>query len=126
MAEKKKKQDVLKDILGSSQDDSVPGLEELSQLIHPRGKPPSIASASKTTARRKKKTTHYLSEEIFENLGEAKERIQDLIPGGERIRISKSGIVNSALKMILREFEAKGEKSLLVRHMMKAAKKVDT
>jgi hypothetical protein len=101
MAANKKKQDVLKNVLGSSQDDSVPGLEELSHLIHPRGKPSKIASANSTAARRKKKkATHYLSEEIFTNPGEAKVRIENLMPGEGRIRISKCGIVNCALKMI--------------------------
>jgi hypothetical protein len=101
MAANREKQDVSKNLVGSSQDDSVPGLEELSHLIHPRGKPSNIATVNTTTApTNKKKATHYLAEEIFTNLGEAKVTTENLMPGEERIRISKSGIVNSGLKMI--------------------------
>lgn len=101
MAADKKRQDVLKNVFGNSQDDSVPGLEELSHLIHPRGKPSKMASANTTKARRrKKKATHSLPEEISINLGEAKVRTEKLMSGEERIRISKCGIVKCALKMI--------------------------
>jgi hypothetical protein len=134
MAAKKKKRDLLEDILGGPQDDSAPGVDELTKLIHRDAQPTEIVSGKrvatkkgrKTTKKkrpRKKKTTHYLSKEIFENLGEAKEKIRDIIPSDKKIRVTKSGIVNSALKMLLKEFELKKEKSLLVKQILEGGTK---
>jgi len=129
MAAKKKERDVLEDILGGPQDDSAPGVDELTKLIHRDAQLSKMVSTRKsrrTTGKkrpRKKKSTHYLSKEIFENLGEAKEKIREIIPSEKKIRVTKSGIVNSALKMLLREFELKKEKSLLVKQILEGGTK---
>ncbi len=125
MAENKKKQDVLKAILSGSEDNFVPGLEELEKLIHRPVKPPEAAPVMKNPrAKRekrpkKKKTTYYITEEIFENLGDAKEIIRKMLPDIQKSKISKTRIVNSALKMILKEFETKGGDSALVKQISK-------
>ncbi len=126
MAENKtKNQDVLKAILSGSEDYFVPGLEELEKLIHRSVKPPEAAPVmKKPRAKRekrpkKRKTTYYLTEEIFENLGDAKEIMRKMLPDIQKSKISKTRIVNSALKMILREFETKGGDSALVKQISK-------
>ncbi len=125
MAENKKKQDVLKAILNGSEDNFVPGLEELEKLIHRSVKPPEAAPAmKKPRAKRekrpkKRKTTYYLTEDIFENLGAAKEIIRKMLPDIQKSKISKTRIVDSALKMILKEFETKGNDSALVKQIQK-------
>ena len=126
MAENKtKNQDVLKAILSGSEDYFVPGLEELEKLIHRSVKPPEAAPVmKKPRAKRekrpkKRKTTYYLTEEIFENLGDAKEIIRKMFPDIQKSKISKTRIVDSALKMILKEFETKGGDSALVKQIQK-------
>ena len=130
MAENKKKQDVLKAILSDSGDNFVPGLEELEKLIHRSVKRPEPASviekpkAKKKRRPRKRKTTYYLTEQVFENLGDAKEIIRKMLPDIQKSKISKTRIVDSALKMILKEFETSGSKSALVKQIQKRDPKV--
>ena len=130
MAENKKKQDVLKAILSDSGDNFVPCLEELEKLIHRSVKPPEPASvivrpkAKKKRRSKKRKTTYYLTEQVFENLGDAKEIIRKMLPDIQKSKISKTRIVDSALKMILKEFETSGSKSALVKQIQKRDPKV--
>ncbi|HEA65524.1 MAG TPA: hypothetical protein ENI07_01690 [Desulfobacterales bacterium] len=118
MAENKKKQDVLKAILSDSEDNFVPGVKELEKLIH-RSVVIEKPEAEKKKRPKKRKTTYYLTEEIFENLGDAKEIIRKMLPDIQKSKISKTRIVNSALKMILKEFESKGGDSTLVKQIQK-------
>lgn len=117
-----KKKDVLKDVLSRSESGSFYGEKDLLEIIYQteaQQKKPTFEKAKKkrTTKRKKqsKKTTHYLSEEIFDTLGDAKEKLRDMLPDEKLSNISKSGIVNFALDMILKEFDAKGDSSLLVK-----------
>ncbi len=125
MAENKKKQDVLKALLSGSADNFIPGLEELEKLIYRSVKPPEAAfviekpKAKREKRPKKRKTTYYLTEEIFENLGDAKEIIRKMFPDIQKSKISKTRIVDSALKMILKEFETKGGDSALVKQIQK-------
>jgi len=59
--------------------------------------------------------TLYLSEEAFDSLENAWLRLRKLAKSGDRKRISKSLIIEEALQIALEEFEAKGEKSRLVK-----------
>ncbi len=125
MAENKKNQDVLKTLLSGLEYNFVPGLEELEKLIHRSVKPPEAApviekpKAKKKKRPKKRKTTYYLTEEIFKNLGDAKEIIRKMLPDIQKSKISKTRIVDSALKMILKEFETKGGNSALVKQISK-------
>ena len=67
----------------------------------------------------KKKSTHYLSEEIFADLDDARDKINELVHQRLKSRVSKSRIVDQALRMILKEFEEKGEKSHLIKEILK-------
>jgi hypothetical protein len=117
-----KKKDVLKDVLSRSESGSFYGEKDLLEIIYQteaqQKKPTFEKAIKKRTTKRKrqsKKTTHYLSEEIFDTLGDAKEKLRDMLPDEKLSNISKSGIVNFALDMILKEFDAKGDSSLLVK-----------
>lgn len=78
---------------------------------------------SKHKGAAKKKTTHYLSKETFEELSQAKRAIRKLVPKDIKTGVSKSLIVDSALKLLLDDFEAKGEESVLVRKVLDAKDK---
>jgi hypothetical protein len=77
-----------------------------------------VPAARKKPQNKKIKTTYYLSEKIFDDLGMTHMTIRSLVPEHVRSRVSKSYIVNQAIAMILQEFSAKGKKSRLVRNIM--------
>lgn len=127
-----KNKDILADILNARHDGKIRGLDELTALIH--AVPETDARSgkgglfSKPTVKRKArsrkkklkhKTTHYLTEDVFSELGEAKETIKNFLPEGRKSKATKSGIVESAVKVLLEEFELKGEKSYLVQELLK-------
>lgn len=123
MAHKKLGKDILEDILTGEHDHHVPGIDELTQLISNQVKPiptkpkqpnkPSLRHKK----RAKKKTTYYLSKEVFEELGEARDTLKNMLPEEDRSQISKSGIVDAALKMILQELADKGTDSVLLKQL---------
>jgi hypothetical protein len=84
---------------------------------------PKDKSQGKSKGPAKKKTTHYLSRETFEELSQAKRAIRKLVPKDIKTGVSKSLIVDSALKLLLDDFEAKGEESVLVRKVLDAKDK---
>ncbi len=116
--------------MNAKHDGKIRGLDELNDLIHAvpdigakKGifKPADKRNA-KLRSRKKKvkhKTTHYLTEDVFSELGEAKETIKNFLPEGSKSKATKSGIVESAVKVLLEEFELKGEKSYLVQEFLK-------
>jgi hypothetical protein len=122
--------DILADILNDSHTGSIRGLDELGKLIHVIGpveehlggdvKPRrGAASANKKKKRGKRKTTHYLNQDVFDNLGEVKKNIKEFLPDGSKTIATKSRIVESAIKVLLGEFEQKGEDSYLVKELLK-------
>lgn len=129
-----KKQDLLGDILKAPTDDAFHGVAELNELIQLFGRsakeqraPAARQNVTGTKVRKrsvipKKKTTHYLPQEIFEELGDAKDRIRDLVPEAVRGMVSKSGIINQALLQVLEEFETNGRNSELVRLIIASGK----
>lgn len=126
--------DILADILNDSHSGNVRGLAELSKLIHmtspgetlmparSNAKKASFPPQNKKKNRRKRKSTHYLNQDVFENLGEAKRIIKDFMPAGSKAIATKSQIVESAIKVLLGEFEEKGENSYLVKELLKKNK----
>lgn len=126
--------DILANILNDTPDGNIKGLNELNKLIHVIGGSSSnpLDKMAANSPRKKKirrvrkavkhKTTHYLTEEVFENLGEAKENIKDLLPDGDKMRATKSAIVESAVRVLLDEFERKGKNSYLVKEILKEKK----
>ena len=74
----------------------------------------------KRSRQTKRKITHYLTEDTFENLVRAKMDIRKHVPEQYRSQISKTKIVNQALKMILQEFQLNGEKSKIMQTILQS------
>lgn len=128
---KRKKRNVLSELLTGETSEGMISKKELKALHKLIGHASQINATpdkqsektKKIAVRRKKKeakrkTTHYLSEEIFENLASVQKEIRSMLPENLRAKVSKSEIVNQALTLILKEFEAKGENSKLVRNII--------
>jgi hypothetical protein len=130
----KEKRDVLGNILrGAERVDTIPGLDELTVMIErysrpliDKGKippsplrPPSLAKGGKKRAGVKTKATHYLTKEVFRELDVANNYLRGLLPPGSKLLATKSKIVNYAVKKFLDEFDSKGERSELVKKLLK-------
>jgi len=125
----KNKIDVMNELLKGFAEETTPEALSMAKLIHcledaapaknTAKKPPSPPSPKKSREDRKKKSTHYLSKEIFADLDEAQDKINELVRQRTKSRVSKSLIVDQALRMILHEFEEKGEKSRLTKEIIK-------
>lgn len=118
--------DILGELFRGDQDiTAVPGLEELDSLIHA-----CLASAPKPRPRKNilplktrsgastRKTTHYLREDVFDGLTQAKVILKRLLPDGSKSRASKSNLVNYAVNTLLREIEEKGVDSPVIRSIL--------
>lgn len=130
MPEKTKQFDILGDILNDSHTGVIRGMEELTKLIHASSKDllpktalkPSLVKKKKRKQSRRHKTTHYLTEEVFGNLGEAKTGVRDFLPEGARSKATKSRIIESAITVILQDFEVHGKDSALIQELLKKKK----
>lgn len=71
----------------------------------------------------RRRATHYISEDVYAELGLVKDKIANLFADDHRHRISRSDVVNQALRIVLEEFEAKGLDSPLVGKVLGAVKK---
>ena len=127
---KRKKRDILHELLiGASREGiiSKKELNALNKLINGLSYGWSPAKADMRAAGtkmvspvkskvqdRKKKTTHYLSQDVSEKLEKASLAIRSQVPEDLQPLISKSFIVDQALAIILQEFETKGNKSRLM------------
>ena len=128
MPEKKAKQrDILADILNDPHTGTIRGMDELTKLIHASPNDLSAKAVARPSVPKKKrrrsrkhKTTHYLTKEVFDNLGEAKVDIKEFLPAASKA--SKSSIVESAITVVLQEFEAKGKDSALIQELLKKKK----
>ncbi len=116
--------DILDELLKGITGEVPAGDAELERLLRrevseeaPPEKPKKIAARPKGGA--KKKTTHYLSAETCGELDSARERINLLVRRRLSAKVSKSKIVDQAIKMILREFEEQGESSPLIQEIMR-------
>ena len=74
----------------------------------------------KRSRQTKRKITHYLTEDTFEILVRAKMDIRKHVPEQYRSQISKTKIVNQALRMILQEFQLNGEKSKIMQTILQS------
>jgi len=122
---KRKKQDLLSDLLVGKSTEGIIGKKELNAVnrlleVLLSGTSPvkvnrQTPKAKKfTSAGKKTKTTLYVSKEISEDLDKARIAMRSLVPGNFRSRVSKSAIVNQALAMSLQEFKSKGKDSRLL------------
>ena len=102
----------------------VSGLEELEALIRvclPKAAPDNKAKLlplKRRQAASKRKTTHYLREDVFDGLTQAKDILMRLLPDGSKSKASKSNLVNHAVNQLLREIEEKGLDGPLVKSIL--------
>jgi len=131
---KKQKRDLLFELLSGKSSEGIISKKELNALNRLIETTPSNRASlkvanqplkqKKTTAVKKKvkaakvKTTHYVSQEISEDLDRAQKTIRSLAPEHLKADISKSFIVNHALALLLEEFKEKGKNSKLMRHIL--------
>ena len=131
---KRKKRDVLSDLLADVSREGIISKKELhalNNLIESssekktpatlRKQPTKIKQSSaegKKNQKPEKKITHYLSQGIYNNLNNAQITIRRLVPAELQSSISKSFLVNISLEIILQEFKDKGKKSKLVHKIM--------
>ena len=135
MSKDKEKSDVLSEILDCRTDptehmESVEPVEGLDELIHRSFRVPGRPlvrlprhKEAKSARRRgaKKKSTLYLTEEVFRELELAKTTIRAMIPRNTKHQASKSNIVDIALRIVLKEFEKRGDESLLMKQLARLA-----
>ncbi len=129
MSDKTKTFDILGAILNDSHTGAIRGIDELSKLIYASHQDPPLKDVTQTLLGQKKKrtlsrkhkhkTTHYLTEEVFGNLGDAKADIREFLPAASKSKATKSGIIESAINVVLQEFEAKGKDSALIKELLK-------
>jgi hypothetical protein len=135
MVERKTVRNVLEEVLKAADEDVIPGIEALGSLINrqlPReegtrlddggnfviiddeddGQVEQPASGFLTHA------THMLPLETLEGLGLARERLGELLANKIGQHVTRSEIVDQALRIVLEDFETKGMDSTLVRKIL--------
>ena len=121
------KKDILAEILGGSEEDVVEGLEELCKIINldaisldgsKSPKKDSIPAKKATGKPTRKQASHYLTEKVLQELGETKSELRELFPSMPKSKVTKSRIVDLALRTILEEYKEKGLDSKLIRKLM--------
>lgn len=119
--------DILDELFrGDKASGPVAGLEELENLIRvclPPTDPGKRANVrllplKRRPASNKRKTTHYLREDVFDGLTQAKDILLRLLPEGSKAKASKSNLVNHAVNQLLREIEEKGLDGPLVQSIL--------
>ncbi len=139
MAKKKVKKDIMQDLLGGPDFDTIPGLEELNNLMRLCAEPPDLPTLENPLESRqpnestytfeedypqqpwkdniKKRVTLLISEKNLVDLDDVKKRLRHMIedPG---LRISKSMIIDHAVNYLLKDFDKKGERSSLARRLL--------
>ena len=128
---KRKKRDVLLELLTGQSSEGMISKKELNALHKLISGSPQLSSINKKQLKKtkkiavgnkkketKKRTTH-LSENVFKNLESLNREIRALLPEDIRSGFSDSQIINQALTLIINEFKAKGKKSSLVRNIIK-------
>ncbi len=82
-----------------------------------------VLSTRAKDARPKKKVTYYLTKLIIQHLEKAQEKLEATESEGHKAKISKSVIVETALRSALQELDAKGPKSRLFRMLQEVCRR---
>jgi hypothetical protein len=126
MAKKAENRDILAGILSGVQEDVVEGLDTLYEIIRLESRQPLKSddytrndALSKTNPKKpKKKASHYLTQNVFDELSAAKINIRELLPSIPKSKVTKSNIVDIAIRAILEEYKTKGLKSALIKKVL--------
>ncbi len=133
MRSKHQDQDILQDLFSNEEADSdaTPAVIELTKLIEKyadtvhaksgKAQRKGVGKSGRGSKRplSKRKTTHYLSPDTSDALEEAKEEIRSLVSPQLKRLVSKSRIVDMALRHVLDELARQGPKSKLVKHLLR-------
>jgi len=123
----KRNRDIMGELFSSDQSfTAVPGLEELDQLIQicvapPTKRAPEVKKLLPLPVKRPqktRKTTHYLSNSVYDGLTQANLALKKMLPEGEKSKASKSKLVNFALNRLLREIEDEDNASSFVQSIL--------
>ncbi len=135
MVERKTIRNVLDEVLKAADEDVIPGIEALGSLIHrqlPREEGVQLdddgnfvivddadhdvmeVEPSGNLAH----ATHVFSLETLEDLGLARERLGEMLASKVGQDVTRSEIVDQALRIVLEDFESKGMDSTLVRKIL--------
>ena len=128
---KRKKSDLLSDLLDDKVPEGIVSKKELLSLNKIIGATPQTSPSLKKQLKKTKKTTpgkkkkepkkemtHYLSEDVCEKLDNVSKEIKTIVPEKLQANVSRSQIVNNALTMVLKDYKKRGKKSLLFRYIM--------
>ncbi len=127
MKKREEKKDILAEILSGSGEHVIEELEELCEIINletisPNGSKSSgkgsISEKKGVRKPGKKQASHYLTEKVLEELGETKSELRELFPSIPKSKVTKSRIVDLALRAILEEYKEKGLESDLIRKLI--------
>lgn len=109
-------------------------IDILGALLHGREQPPAeAAKAIEKMIRGKKgeaaghdqaewradlrltkiKTTYYLGEAVYDHLEDARRTIIDMLPEKDRPRVTRSLLVELAVRIVLQDFKKQGQKSAI-------------
>jgi hypothetical protein len=130
---KRRKRDILYELLTDNRKGIISSkeLNALTRLIGDTTKTKSESSKkqnkkadskknlqSKKPKNKKRKTTHYLAEDLYVDLDRAQKQIRSLVPEDIRKKVTKTQIISRALSLTLEEFASKGKTSKLVKHLI--------
>ncbi len=131
MSDNNKKIDILGDVMSAPEMDyhqEVEKLNKLISLISLEQEKPALEKQEKPVTEKKtihrkqkvikKKSTYYLTQKVFKELDGAKYLFNKILPQDSDVRITKSSIVNYALKWMLKELEEKGKDSNLIKQFL--------
>jgi len=115
-----KGKDILAELLSGHHED-VPEAARLEQMIKSRITPLPDEEEDETpgTYPSKIKATHYLAPQVASCLDEIREVLAEFLPSSPGLRVTKSRIVNAALRLVLRDVEKRGRESALVRYLIR-------
>ena len=127
----KKNKDLLSELLTLRTSEGIISKQELNALIKVIGeashsgpgrnnepeKKRKISPGEKGRTGRKR-TTHYLSDEIFRDLDSVTREIRSFLPENLQARITRSYVVDKALTLMLKEYKDRGKKSRLARSVL--------
>ena len=65
------------------------------------------------------KTTYYLNYDAYKNLEDARQTIADMMPEAARYRVTRSLLVELAIKLVLRDFEKRGKDGAFFRSVLR-------
>lgn len=112
-----KKIDILGELLRGRERQATDETVVIEKMIRGRGEglasqgPPEPPRPDLRLA--KVKTTYYLGEEAYEHLEDMRQTIADMLPPETRYRVTRSLLVELAIRLVLRDFEKRGRESAI-------------